>query len=70
MRERHLEGLLEDGAVGGEGSQDGGERRADVGAQRQRIHAVEMQDADANQRSQGRGEDGAALDQHRQSGAD
>ena len=70
MRERHLESLLEDAAVGREGCEDGGEGGADVGAESQRVHAVEVQDADADERSEGRGEDRAALDQHREAGSD
>ena len=70
MRQRHLEGLLEDLAVGRESGEDGGEGRADVGPESQRVHAVEMQHAHSNERGEGRREDGTALDQHRQSGAD
>ena len=70
MCERDLERLLEDLAVGGEGGEDGGEGGPDVGAESQRVHALEVQDSDADQWREGGREDRTALYQHREAGAE
>ena len=61
---------MEDITVGREGCEDGGEGGPDVGAESQRVHAVEVQDSDADKWSEGGCEDGTALYQHREAGAD
>ena len=65
-----MEGLLENGSVRGESSENGGERRPDVGAEGQRIHAVEMEDSDSYEWCESRGEDRTALYQHGETSAD
>ena len=69
MAESDLHRVAEVVFAGSECREDGRERRADVGAECERVHAVEVQHSDSDQRRDGRREDRAALHQHRQTGA-
>ena len=70
MRKGELERVVDLAGVSCERCQQTGDGGPDVGAQRQRKHAVHRDDADANERCHGGREDRAALDQNRHPGAD
>ena len=63
MAEGNLQSVLE--SLGGrcESGEDGGEGGADVGAESERIHALETEDADADEGRESGGEDGGALNE-------
>ena len=69
VAQRDLQGVAHVGPLGGQRRQDTRHRRADVGAQGERVHAFYADDAHADERREGGCEDGAALDDQRHAAA-
>ena len=70
MTEGHLQGIGNGVSWLCHGRQDASGGGSDVGAQGQWVHALDLDDADANERSEAGREDGAALDEDGEAGAD
>ena len=70
VAERQLERVVDASRVGRECRQRPGDGRAEVGAERQRIDALDGDDAEPDERRQRRREHRAALHEHRHAGAD
>ena len=70
VAQRQLQSEVDGAGGGGQRCQDACGRRAHVGAQRQRVHAFQLQAPHAHQRRQRGGEDGRALHQDGHAGAD
>ena len=64
VAQSHVQGALQVLAVLRQRRQDPRQGRADVGAQGQRVHPLDGHDPDPDERRQGGGEDGAALQDH------
>ena len=70
MAQSDLNGIVQVAAVARQGCQETGGSGADVGAQRQREHPLQGDDSYADQRRQGRCENGTALDEESDSCSD
>ena len=70
MAQRDLQRVLKFRGVGGQRRQQTGRRRSNVGSQRQRVDALDADDADADQRRQGRREHRTGLHDERDDGAE